>query len=538
MTSPHAAAEALLRRTGWLSETGSLTGRFPDDLLPALLVGQFAAGDITSRGSRGPTEQDRARLRRYAAGGARLTFGLPDVAAEVSGEWLGPRLIWWPCGIPAGRRVGFASSHLGRRLDRRGRWFRAFRAACGRLDPHRELIVTGSTTTTDAFALRAAALFGMPVLRIVPPAANVSPERWLAQVLTREPPVGPAIEAYVSPRLPALADADDGHDDHDDSLGPLQDRAVVAYAQRLLVFYLRPRGRLEALLHRRLASRRWPTHSMLLALDPDLVARPVADDLLARGALGWVLLGEPSADESPGQQSNDGTASPESPPVTPSLPASSTAGSARLLCISPPPPTDWVYLTHCTRDQAGPWPDQSVDDYRDELLVNSPSPDRSALAALRRIVHQCRICATATTIRGAQPMVSFTAAPLADLPAMRVFRSHRSRWDFEPYGICIRRDWLQSRGVRPVIYGDETVWNSLPADERPFFQRTNSRSTEAGNHMDWSREREWRHAGDVCLDDLPAEAGFVFVPTVEEAETLLAISRWPVIVLDGPPPPD
>ena len=48
---------------------------------------------------------------------------------------------------------------------------------------------------------------------------------------------------------------------------------------------------------------------------------------------------------------------------------------------------------------------------------------------------------------------------------------------------------------------------------------------------DWTAEREWRHVGDVPLDEIPPDAALLFVPTETEAEQLATISRWPVVVV-------
>ncbi len=55
---------------------------------------------------------------------------------------------------------------------------------------------------------------------------------------------------------------------------------------------------------------------------------------------------------------------------------------------------NWSYLVHWTRRQAGPWPDQSEQDYLRQLLFDFPAADRSARAALQRILTTQRIVAT------------------------------------------------------------------------------------------------------------------------------------------------
>ena len=132
------------------------------------------------------------------------------------------------------------------------------------------------------------------------------------------------------------------------------------------------------------------------------------------------------------------------------------------------------------------------------------------------------------------PVVSFTRVPAPDLHRLHVFRPHLGRWDFEPYGICIRHHWLQQHGVRPVQYGSEELWESLAEFERPYFQ-LHVPSDERNPATQWSFEREWRHLGDVELDQLPRDAALVFVPTEQEARELTRTSRWPVSVVPTEP---
>jgi hypothetical protein len=88
------------------------------------------------------------------------------------------------------------------------------------------------------------------------------------------------------------------------------------------------------------------------------------------------------------------------------------------------------------------------------------------------------------------------------------------------------------RGARPVQYGDDSLWDALPAADRPFFQMDASR-TAGGKRIDWTVEQEWRHVGDVELGDLPADAALLFVPSEAEARQLAAASPWPIVVLSS-----
>ena len=128
------------------------------------------------------------------------------------------------------------------------------------------------------------------------------------------------------------------------------------------------------------------------------------------------------------------------------------------------------------------------------------------------------------------PVVSFTSVRLDELRELRVFRSHRGRWDFEPYGICIRRDSLVATGARAVSYASDDEWKEMSEQERPFFQLNRS-VTRAGNIMDWTVEQEWRQIGNVDLSTLKPEDAWIFVPDEEEAAKVRLVSPWPVVVI-------
>jgi hypothetical protein len=186
------------------------------------------------------------------------------------------------------------------------------------------------------------------------------------------------------------------------------------------------------------------------------------------------------------------------------------------------------YLSHCTRRAQGAWPDQPEEEYLDQLVFGEPARDRSSLAALMRIVSMQRLLASGNAIRDATPVVSFTAAKLDELSTMRKFRSHRGRWDFEPYGISIESGLLESLSAKRVVYGDEEAWETFRDDERPFFQKLGSQVSS----IDWSIEKEWRLLGDLDLTTIPPDKAIVFVPTLAEANHVARVSRWPVLVVD------
>jgi hypothetical protein len=486
------------------------------------------------------TESRRAkrqadRFRDWQAKGARLTVGFPGSKSSAAIGWLGLRLAWWPRGIPPGRRVGLVSSRIGQAPDTQQAWFTVLRAACAKTDPQRDLLITTASTTTARYVERCAELFGLRMLQIdLPKKETISLEKWFgrAEAVQFDKADARVEEVFLSP---PLADQEPG-EDKSVRQAPARDRAIVAVSDQLFVFRVRRDGHVHRLVKARLRDPSWPEARIYVALGPKLVRTEVADELMDLGAVGWVVL-----DAIGGLTDEAATASAARPveecagnSTRPGV-RSTRQGVARLpqesLVVPLPSAETWPFLTHSTRRREGPWPDQGDKDYLDDLILARREADHSALAALKRIVERQRLIATAATIRGGTPVVSLTAVPLAELHRLRVFRPHRGRWDFEPYGICIRRDWLQAVGARPVQYGNDELWESLPRDDRPFFQLRRTRRSDGTEPIDWAVEDEWRVVGDIDLSPLPADAALLFVSTEADALEMAAISRWPVTVV-------
>lgn len=186
-------------------------------------------------------------------------------------------------------------------------------------------------------------------------------------------------------------------------------------------------------------------------------------------------------------------------------------------------PGDW--LLHWTRSTVGPWPDQDEQQFNDELILGCRSADRSAFATLLRIVTEGCLWASSETIRGRFQVVSFTEVPLREFRDRRAYRRHRRRYDFEPWGIAVRRDVLESAGARPVEYGDDETWHQTSETDKAFFQN-------AGAEDGWIRdEREWRILNNLKLNDLPVSAVVVFVDTEAAREITQNQTGWRVIVV-------
>jgi hypothetical protein len=508
------SAEVVLEHFGLLpGSVGTAPAANPgDDLLERLEHHWSGAAGRETGASGRRCQRIEARLRAWRQRGARLTWGVPGIAQKPVAPWLGARLAWWPGGIPEGRWVGLISSRLGRDLELRQRWFTALRVACMNLEHPRDVLVTARSISTQRFVRRAGELFGLRVLELdIDDQPDRTPAQWGRRILEADPEVADScLGLHLSlPQEPF-------HPEPPFTETPVADRAVVALSDRLIVLHARGKGNVQRLVSSRLGADGFPAASVFLALGPDLVPAELAQPWMDCGAVGWYLQSSEeearAAERVPWQRAD--SFRPHSAPVR------------RLAAL---PERD--LLTHWTRRRAGPWPDQPSSDYLDDLILDRRGADHSAFAALWRIVRTRRLVATGDLLRGAEPMVCFTRVPLAEWSERRSFRPHLSRWDFEPFGISIERSWLSGRGAQAVQYGDEDLWESLPEQQRPFFQKRITQSRH-GQQIDWSLEREWRHRGDVLLDELPPESALVFVPTLGHARPIANISPWPVIVLD------
>ncbi len=152
--------------------------------------------------------------------------------------------------------------------------------------------------------------------------------------------------------------------------------------------------------------------------------------------------------------------------------------------------------------------------YQDALLLSEAcDSERTPLDSLRRILRTGRLLASAITSARTWPVVCFSEAPLRELLDGRCFRPHLKRWDYEPYGVAIRKRIAVQLGIKPVIYGQ-------PDQRQQFEDRDQFRFQATGNTYDWRREREWRSPQDVDLHRLEREDVRVFVPSAAEAGML------------------
>ena len=368
----------------------------------------------------------------------------------------------------------------------------------------------------DQFTQWAVQRYRLPHLRIYEPGRLWTIDNWLAKYQSRLDSVAADWSACLSPvrHLESCR-----RDDQGLSAIPLRDRCLVLVPDRLVVVHIRDGGRIEQLVRARCAaSTPELNRGIELAVGNGLIKPWLRDELRGLGCRVW----------SPKYPERDADGPPELP-----CPSRSAQTSHDCPAWSRSQSGSWPFLSHWTRAPPGPWPDQSTQQYLDHLVLGSEAIHAKPFDTLCRIVLQQRLAASAAAIRGSTQVVCFTELHPFEIGSRRAFRSHRNRWDCEPYGICLRRSWLEKRGVRKVIYGDAETWQSLAPVDRPFYQRRFTDGRQATKQIDWITESEWRHVGDVDLAQVATDDAMLFVRTESEATRLRQISRWPVLSLEA-----
>lgn len=284
------------------------------------------------------------------------------------------------------------------------------------------------------------------------------------------------------------------------------DAWLTQIANKVVVLHVRRNGKVERCIKQRLENGE-PCGDVFYFDHPELIARKLGNELLNLGAtpirVGSDRIQRKARTSSFGAPQFYGLGG-EMPVRERVQPASAWKNEQS------------EFLTHCTRGPTLTGLRITDRDDLDEILFGLGDALDSPLRTLLRILSMMTIRGSRLGIRGGFSMVGFTEHPFLALDQLRTFRGHRHRWDFEPYAILVRKNWLESHGCRPVVYGDNADWASLPASSRPFYQ-VRKTSRLARKTIDWSGEREWRYPGDLDLGRIPARDLRVIVPSWDEA---------------------
>ncbi len=454
--------------------------------------------------------------------GACLSFCLPEIDVSVQSRWLGVRLLFWPLGICQHRRISIVSSRIGTRKDLKTWWFAALRTAVLRADLTTEAFNCVEGTAASDAVRRACELFGAENLMMSVSEDRADSEKELVEWL------GSAIAAanandtvqnsvMVSPeiRLLNFTTSDPAFEEF-----PARDRLGVLAGQRVIALSVRSGGIVEQLLRYSLNESYVRSPVLITSVVNQRATAVDSSKLIADGAIPWIL------DECEEPHESQVNAQPVDSADNGSAIAQTMARLGPVAVPSDGPlqePEKW--LCHWTRPCSGPWSGQPSVDFWDELILGCPSADRSAFGTLLRIINQCTIVAS-QSIRGALKTVSFTAVPLSDFRKRRVFRKHKRRYDFEPYGVAIRKRLVEKRDGRPVEYVKTRDFDATDLPLEFIQPMSSSRKT-----VDWRREREWRCIGDVSLHEMTKSDVVLFANNGRECDRLSRVSKWPSVVV-------
>jgi|GEM_PF-404713 len=494
---------------------------------------------------------------------AHVFRGLPWLSPACSRRWLGDR--WFVFSQPPTQtsRVSIVSSRLSQRLDLEHWWFALLRTAVlqvGRSDNHRKpetLLPIIPGTAPAEYLTRSCHIFHRTPLTVHLPEHSNTPDifprdpaaatTWLQNSQTALLQLHPdtqnttdsPYQLFVSPMLPGAPP--DGWSDFRKSI-PLADRLLFALATRIIVLRCRSGGHISQLIHHHL-------HDSPRATVPTMVAADehgLFPDVLNQRCTGWIpwlCLPNASCSENTSptpaasNSCSDINISPQPLQITPPLTSTAAVPTTSGPIVTSPLPTDnplatpQNWLCHWTRAALGQWPGETREEFLDKCILSSGDADRSAIATLLRILHESRLRASPEAIRGGHAVTAFTQVPLPQFRARRVFRPHRRRYDFEPWGLAIRQATLAALGARPVIYGTEELWQSLQPPDQPFFQKI-----AIDGSLNSPAEREWRLPRDLLLTEIPATDLVIFVDSAQDAALVTDSGPWQVLVL--PPIPD
>ncbi|HMP77855.1 MAG TPA: hypothetical protein PKD54_00245 [Pirellulaceae bacterium] len=421
---------------------------------------------------------------------------------EWSAEPVWQVCFWSPLPIPRLRTLCLASSRIGRHPEERPKWIAALRTAVCHCSPQQEALLTAPGMCTHAWVERLSDRLGVPriVIQWIPADADIA---WFEDQCAHRPRREFCLYAIT------LCDASNGP--HLSEWNSVPDRLPMLLAAEVRALLVRGSGNLHRLILERLKLSS-DSRPLTCILHDGCEPNELLETFIQMGAVPWIVNDPGRVNPQP-----EAPISPEPGAIPSALPA-----------VIP-----WRdYVAHATRAPLRPRSGSEIEnwEYFDRLLFG-PQELSGALLSLIRILVSERVMASRYLIRSQQPVVCFTEQPVNLFPSLRVFRPHLSRWDFESYGIAIRREILKAMGGGPVMYGDDSLWRELSVDERPFFQI--AQSQRSGKWVDWQVEKEWRVVGDVNLRWVRGDDAFVFVKMLSEVPLVQPYSRWPVIALEA-----
>lgn len=393
-----------------------------------------------------------------------------------------------------------ASIHSSRRhkdLESQTIWFDYLRTALASVRRKKLSVISAKKTTCHPFVQRGAELYRIPFFDLEFPKGD-SIDVWIDSLIGRK--LQESV-IYLSPDFLA--------DNQTDSA----DRLMMVFAKHIFVIAANKKGNT-------LSSSKGTLQvsgndkSFFVANEDQLIEESIRHELSGMGAVKWLLLGADWGKESfveRGESDNE-------------LDSSQFVPLAKWNESK-----DFVY--HCTRQRRGVWPEQSEQELIDQLLT-AEAESRTPCDVLIRIASMQKLISTNELNRAKTNVVCFTGRPLEEVKSMRVFRSHLSKWDFEPFGIGIRKSAFEKLGGRPVQYGTNESFDRMDETDRPFFQLAVGQSNSQ-TPIDWTVEREWRVIGDMDLEKISKDDMIFFVADQVSAIQLQKAWSGRIVLIDN-----
>lgn len=389
-------------------------------------------------------------------------------------------LFWCPQGWPDGRFTSLCSSRLGQRLRQEPHIANALRNFFLAITDNQWVITAGRTTLESPLS-RGCQLFRIPQLDLQPFPKRIS-QRWLRQSARSCEPG--SIRIWF------------------DSNAVSADELLFSLCDELRILFMRPAGKIERLVDQYVLTAQGP--QLWRLVDNPSQSPSKSKENVNPKIIDWHLL--------PSQDGSHVTRSDGKPEIKP-LGAWATD-----------------YLNHWTRFARKPWPDRNELNQFDPLFFESTG-SLSPLGTLLRILASRTLLASGALIPQKQRVVCFTEVPLTEFSQRRIYRPHLSRWDFEPWGISIRKSTLQRLHARPVEYGSQEL---EVAANQPMRRLAPDEALSQSEF--WKGEREWRVVGDLDLRQISRKDAVVFVPDMAAATTLAAYTDWPFTIVGSVDP--
>ena len=146
------------------------------------------------------------------------------------------------------------------------------------------------------------------------------------------------------------------------------------------------------------------------------------------------------------------------------------------------------------------------DDLSEKLIhLTRGATDKDAADAFLSIIKERKLRGGTGCIKGGFSCVCFSEAPVSKLAHILANPSaHGMR--YRPFGVMVDKQWLFSKGGRPVIYQTDAEYELLHESQKFRHVRY-----EPNDGVDFTWEREWRmHGHELELD---SQGATLVVPT-------------------------